>query len=524
MKYSEFFKMLEKKDHLINRLNTLTDEQKAEAIAFFNKHPNYESEIDWNRKDLTWNDFEKVINKERVSKSQIPNFVKEGKHYLTLYKEKGITIYQPLTYVASRYLASKEVAPYVEGKWCIAYQKEKSYWDRYSIDEENAFLFIFTYDTKYALQITEDIPSSSSSLNENIRDSLYDEYYDQAWSNLYEEYWDKVDNGEIDSEEYGEKEYIEDNIEDEIENIISSVGKVDYDNPRNMIDYLLSNEIITVWDADDNSLTSSDALDCLEELPGITLEQLFNFCQEASRNMYIVYDMLDEDDEIVEKLEQLKAETLKKEFWSLYKKSQKKGTPFVFKGDLTRDNLYIIDDDALLKKDSDGNIIGFKVKIDKLVGNFKLYDMCFEGMENFPTEVIGDFEVGLGKSVTKLENCPNIVGGTFDIRHTCLQTLEGSPEYVGGDFLCGGKNSIKSLEALNGAPAQIDGIFKIGIIYNRDLARDILNKLGLVNKDETLADYEMYRIIRDNLVTIRDLISDFLEKNGTKIGKYVMLN
>ena len=523
MKYSEFFKMLEKKDHLINRLNTLTYEQKAEAIDFFNKHPNYESEIDWNRKDLTWADFEKVINKERVSKSQIPNFVKEGKHYLTLYKGKGITIYQPLTYVASRYLASKEVAPYIEGKWCIAYQKEKSYWDRYSIDEENAFLFIFTDDTKYALQITMDLPSSSSSLNENIRDSLYDDYYDQAWSNLYEEYRDKVDNGEIDSEEYSEEDYIENNIYARLDDIISSIEEETYNSPRNMIDYLLSNEIITVWDADDNSLTSSDALKCLEELPGITLEQLFNFCQEAARNMYLVYDMQDEDIAIVEKLEQLKAETLKKEFWSLYKKSQKKGTPFVFKGDLTRGNLYDIDDDGLLKKDSDGNIIGFKVKIDKLVGNFNLSDMWFEGIENFPTEVTGNFTVCLGKSVTKLENCPNIVGGHFDIRNTQLQTLEGSPEYVGGDFLCGGRNSIKSLEALKGAPAQVDGIFKVAVFYNRPLSMDILNKLGLVNEDEVITDSRMFQLIRDNPFIIKDLITDFLEKNGTKIGKYVML-
>ena len=60
MKYFEFFKMLEKKDRIINKMN-LTDEQKRIAIDFFTKHPNYESEIDWNSKDLAWDDFEEVI-------------------------------------------------------------------------------------------------------------------------------------------------------------------------------------------------------------------------------------------------------------------------------------------------------------------------------------------------------------------------------------------------------------------------------------------------------------------------------
>ena len=44
MKYFEFFKMLEKKDHLIRKTN-LTGDQKQIAIDFFTRHPNYEKEL-----------------------------------------------------------------------------------------------------------------------------------------------------------------------------------------------------------------------------------------------------------------------------------------------------------------------------------------------------------------------------------------------------------------------------------------------------------------------------------------------
>ena len=158
MKYAELCKLIEKKDHIINKLPNLTAEQKAEAIAFFAKHPNYENEIDWNLRDkLTWDDFDIVISQERVSKSQLKNFVKEGVHYLKLYSDNVMTIYQPITCMGSRYLASKDVAPNnIEGEWCIAYQKERSYWDDYSFEDGRVFLFVFTASSKFALEIQTD--------------------------------------------------------------------------------------------------------------------------------------------------------------------------------------------------------------------------------------------------------------------------------------------------------------------------------------------------------------------------------
>lgn len=187
MKYFEFFKMLEKKDHLIKRAN-MTDEQKNEAIAFFNKHPSYEKELGnkWNKPELlTWDDFEEIMGKERVSKSQLKNFVKEGTHYLKFYEDSNIAVYQPLTWMGARYLASKDVAPGIEGEWCISYQKSRSHWNKYSFNNKKVFLILCTKRTKWAVEI----PTSKGRLglvfwdnkdNETPESSFYSYITDDA--------------------------------------------------------------------------------------------------------------------------------------------------------------------------------------------------------------------------------------------------------------------------------------------------------------------------------------------------------
>jgi hypothetical protein len=121
MKYFEFFKMLEAdKSRFINKLDT-SEENKQLAINFFKKHPKYESEINWQSLDLSWEDIEEVIFKERISGAQLKNFVKKGKHFLVLYSDENCVLFQPLTWLGSRYLASTYVKPKVEGEWCISY-------------------------------------------------------------------------------------------------------------------------------------------------------------------------------------------------------------------------------------------------------------------------------------------------------------------------------------------------------------------------------------------------------------------
>ena len=162
MEAYNMYRLLENKNHLIDKLN-LTSEQKEEIKAFFLKHPSYESKIDWNNKSLQYKDFEPLLALDGKSKTQAKKYglvgLVEGKDYVdfgeTDIPELGsCLLYQPLTYLGSKTLASNAVAP-IKGngaKWCIAYQKTDEYWSNYT-KQGIKFLFVFTPYTKYALTI-----------------------------------------------------------------------------------------------------------------------------------------------------------------------------------------------------------------------------------------------------------------------------------------------------------------------------------------------------------------------------------
>jgi len=151
--------LLEKKDHIIRKMPNLTSEQKEELINFFNKHPNYENRIDWNKwKTLTYDDFKNVLGIE--SKTQRKKSVKtkgirglkEGEDYVQL-KElpNNVEAYIPLNYEASKFIASKYVGG-IEGKWCTAYQKTDEYWKKYT-NESIILIYLISNDTKYAIAV-----------------------------------------------------------------------------------------------------------------------------------------------------------------------------------------------------------------------------------------------------------------------------------------------------------------------------------------------------------------------------------
>lgn len=152
--------LLESKDHLIDKLD-LTDEQKERLKAFFKKYPTSESKIDWNRKDLAWEDFADLLDNEGKSKSQAKKYglsgLKEGTDYLIIDKGEDYTIYYPLNFKASETLANSKVEPKgVTGKWCIAGgnygpDNDDKYWKRYTVQEGYDFFFVFTDMCKYAI-------------------------------------------------------------------------------------------------------------------------------------------------------------------------------------------------------------------------------------------------------------------------------------------------------------------------------------------------------------------------------------
>lgn len=196
MNYRNFFQLFENKDRLIDKLD-LTDKQKEQLKAFFAKHPNYETKIDWNNKGLQWEDFANILSLDGKSKTQakktgISGLV-EDKDYKILAQNEKYIIYYPLTHLGSKVLASKKVAPYDEAKWCISMNSDQ-YWKRYTEDEID-FFFIFMFkdedgdgfETKFAI----------SRSNPDI--DPYEEAYDRRY--------DLGSSDEIDQNDYPDYSY-----------------------------------------------------------------------------------------------------------------------------------------------------------------------------------------------------------------------------------------------------------------------------------------------------------------------------
>lgn len=158
-------RILESKDHLIDKLD-LTDDQKAEIIAFFKKHPNFESKIDWNRKDLTYDDFKELLATEGTTRNQIKKYgisgqaqiedLVEGKDYEIVVQDPKVTIYHVKTFKASEVLAKPTTPPLgVTGRWCIAGRNyspgtRDQHWLKYK-RKHIEFFFVFTASSKYAV-------------------------------------------------------------------------------------------------------------------------------------------------------------------------------------------------------------------------------------------------------------------------------------------------------------------------------------------------------------------------------------
>ena len=138
----------EDKTSRINKLSTLDDDQKKQVLAHFHKYPQDESAIDWNSKDLEWDDFAKVMDNRasksigrsaRVSKSGGIKDLEQGVDYQTMYQTKGLTAYAPLSYKGSRYLASGGFLG-TPADWCIANPTTNQHWSSYT---KRGITFVF---------------------------------------------------------------------------------------------------------------------------------------------------------------------------------------------------------------------------------------------------------------------------------------------------------------------------------------------------------------------------------------------
>lgn len=170
--YYDNYVLRESKDRLIDKL-ALTGEQKQTLKDFFKRHPSYENRIDWNNKNLTWEDFQGVLN--ILSKSETKRQIRSkttkgleslvaGRDYEVVDQQGTCTLYKVLTYEAMCIIASNDVAPQLMSKipswaqrpenewydwwtsditpssepeapgahWCIAMKKTKAHWTEYA--------------------------------------------------------------------------------------------------------------------------------------------------------------------------------------------------------------------------------------------------------------------------------------------------------------------------------------------------------------------------------------------------------
>lgn len=138
--------IINNKDHLIDRVPSLTDEQKQKAKDFFKKYSNYENKIDWNKlKTLTWKDFESVFELANQSKSSKKSNVRNlfnDDEFRIINEDDNFIYVSPLTYEAAKFMDSYNCGG-AGAKWCIGWNDDRMYWNKYRRDGD-VFCLIMT--------------------------------------------------------------------------------------------------------------------------------------------------------------------------------------------------------------------------------------------------------------------------------------------------------------------------------------------------------------------------------------------
>ena len=163
----------EKKDHLIVKhkdFNSLPKEKQEWLINYFKSRDNPpEMTIDWLKLD-TYNiediykatlEKSKTGLKKSVKKLGIEG-LEEGKDYIELDISPYTNTYKayiPLHWEASKLIASSKIGG-CEGKWCTAYQKDRSYWINHTENSKAVLIYLVNTNKpeKYAIKYYVDFP------------------------------------------------------------------------------------------------------------------------------------------------------------------------------------------------------------------------------------------------------------------------------------------------------------------------------------------------------------------------------
>jgi len=151
-----------KKSRFINNLTMLSASEKKRLIDFFSVNPVYESRIDWNNKNLKFEDFELVFSLSIMSKKNRKNTIEMFKNYncKIIVHTKEFVIVVPLDWYCTQFFNSFDCGG--EGaKWCIGNKHTNELWNDYTQKGKVFYLLYFferhpIFGKKLILQVNKE--------------------------------------------------------------------------------------------------------------------------------------------------------------------------------------------------------------------------------------------------------------------------------------------------------------------------------------------------------------------------------
>lgn len=164
-------RFFERKDHIIKKLNNLTDEEKNEVIEWFKTHSSYESDpsINWQNKNLTMDDFKALMAKAENSKSAKKRRIKSNAALLfeehgQIIKETSKWIYVlPWSWEDAKFMDSSKCGG--EGaRWCIGWKTSPQHWNNYTSGDNpsDTSSFVIAYNKQYDPSLIDTFPKCKS--------------------------------------------------------------------------------------------------------------------------------------------------------------------------------------------------------------------------------------------------------------------------------------------------------------------------------------------------------------------------
>ena len=385
MRFSKHY-FTEKKDHIIKKMPNLTSDQKEELIAYFQKKPNLEGKVDWNKwKTLTYKDFEPALEpdtftqKRKAVKASGISGLKDGKDYLKFPTgNSDIQAYIPLTYDASRLIASNRVGG-CTGEWCTAEQKSNYHWKEYVIKQNVVLVYVVLPDRKYAVAVYPD--------NKTVE--IFDHEDKKVGSSSFQK-------------------------ETGILNKILSSGKL-FDRAREIVQSSIS--IYKIFDLDESKVTKNP--DGSIDYDG-DVEISYSNITKIPIRFNKVTGIFSCNHNKLTSLEGAPSEIGGDFFCDINQLTSLEGAPSEVGGG------FYCDTNQLTSLEGAPSKVG---------GSFFCNHNKLTSLEGAPSEVDEDFDCS-NNQLTSLEGAPSEVGGSFYCYNNQLTSLEGAPSEVGGKFYC----------------------------------------------------------------------------------------